>query len=185
LSGIVAVGESPEMHDHAGLSTTHEMYLKVIYRLRQENEVARVRDMAKGLGVTPGTVSAVLKKLERAGLLLHDPYGAVKLTLAGERVAECVIHKFDTIRALLTDVLGLDAETAEVDACSMEHAVSPLTINRMEYLLRLVHSDRIDVQPMFRAGATRAKSTCTDCVSLGACQAVAALTIGSASDGQP
>lgn len=164
------------MHEHEGLSPTHEMYLKVIYRLRQENEVARVRDMAKGLGVTPGTVSAVLKKLERAGLLLHDPYGAIKLTSAGERVAECVIRKFDTIRSLLTDVLGLDAEIAELDACTMEHAVSPVTINRMERLLRLVHSGRIDVQAMSRASSARSKATCIDCESLGACQAVAALT---------
>ncbi|MBI1827573.1 MAG: metal-dependent transcriptional regulator [Planctomycetes bacterium] len=165
------------MHEHDGLSPTHEMYLKVIYRLRQENEIARVRDMAKGLGVTPGTVSAVLKKLERVGLLLHDPYGAIKLTIAGERVAECVIRKFDTIRSLLTDVLGLNPEIAEVDACTMEHAVSPVTINRMEYLIRLVHSGRIDVRAMSRAGTVRSKTTCTDCESLGTCQAVAALIV--------
>lgn len=168
------------MHEHEGLSPTHEMYLKVIYRLRQENEVARVRDMAKGLGVTPGTVSAVLKKLEHAGLLLHDPYGAVKLTPSGERVAECVVRRFETIRTLLTEVLGLDPETAEVDACIMEHAVGPATINRIEYLLRLVHSGQINVQPMFRSGALRAKTVCADCVSLGACQAVAALPMGRA-----
>ena len=166
------------MHDSDGLSPTHEMYLKVLYRLRHDDEIARVRDMAKGLGVTPSTVSAVLKKLERAGLLVHDRYGAIKLTPAGERVAECVIRKFDTIRSLLTDVLGLDPETAEVDACTMEHAVSPVTINRMEYLLRLVQSGRIDVRAMSLAGSAQSKATCTECESLGTCQAVAALTVG-------
>jgi Mn-dependent DtxR family transcriptional regulator len=40
------------MHGEDGLSSTHEMYLKVLYRLQLENEVGRVRDMAKGLGVT-------------------------------------------------------------------------------------------------------------------------------------
>lgn len=172
------------MHDNDGLSPTHEMYLKVLYRLRHENEVARVRDMAKGLGVTPSTVSAVLKKLERAGLVLHDRYGAVKLTHVGERVAECVIRKFDTIRSLLTDVLGLDPETAEVDACTMEHAVSPVTINRMEYLLALVRSGRIDVRAMSLAGSARGRAVCTDCESLGTCQAVAALTLGHAPPAQ-
>lgn len=172
------------MHEHEGLSPTHEMYLKVIYRLRKDNEIARVRDMAKGLGVTPGTVSAVLKKLEHSGLLIHDRYGAIKLTPAGERVAECVIRKFDTIRSLLTDVLGLDAETAEVDACTIEHAVSPVTINRMEHLLRLVHSGRIDVRAMSRAASSRSRAICTDCESLGACQAVAALSVGPALSGR-
>ena len=54
------------MHFQEGLSPTHEMYLKVLYRLQLQNQVGRVRDMAKGLGVTPSTVSAVLKKLEHA-----------------------------------------------------------------------------------------------------------------------
>jgi len=111
------------MHEHEGLSPTHEMYLKVIYRLQEDDEIARVRDMARGLGVTPGTVSAVLKKLASGGLLRHDRYGAVKLTLAGKRVAQCVIRRFEMIRALLTDVLALDPETAELDACLMEHAI--------------------------------------------------------------
>ncbi len=166
------------MHEHEGLSPTHEMYLKVVYRLQEDNEIARVRDMAKGLGVTAGTVSAVLKKLEGGGLLRHDRYGAVRLTEAGERVAECIIRKFETIRALLTEVLALDPETAELDACMMEHAVGPATINRMEQLVALVHSGRVNVQPMFRAPTAKNKPTCADCEEHGACKAVAALAVG-------
>ena len=163
------------MHESQGLSPTHEMYIKVLYRLQQENEVARVRDMAKGLGVTPGTVSAVLKKLERAGFVLHDRYEAVKLTPAGERVGECVIRRFETIKALLTNVLGLDPETAEVDACTMEHAVSPVTINRMEYLLRLVDDGLIDLRAMSGDRPPDARTICIECETIGVCQAVASV----------
>jgi len=167
------------MHEHGGLSPTHEMYLKVIYRLQQGDEIARVRDMAKGLGVTPGTVSAVLKKLEIGGLVIHDRYGAVKLTAAGQRVAECVIRRFEILHAVLTEVLGIDAESAEVDACTMEHAVGPATVNRMEHLVGLVRAGRIDVRPMLRARSPKSTVVCSECEVIGTCQAALSVEVSS------
>ncbi len=161
------------MHGDDGLSPTHEMYLKVLHGLQRGNEVGRVRDLAKGLGVTPSTVSAVLKKLETAGLVLHDRYGSVKLTPAGYRVAECIVHRFEILRAFLTQVLGLGAEQAEVDACLMEHAVSPATVNRMESLLEFVRTSGVSLAraqelPVLMTG-------CSECVATGTCRAVAAI----------
>ena len=139
------------MHREPQLSPTHEMYLKVLFRLGEQRDVARVRDMAKGLGVSPGTVSAVLKKLDRLGLVKHNRYEAVTLTPAGTEVAQSVVRRFETIRAMLIEVLGLDLDDAEDDACMMEHTVSPVTVDRMERLLRLVRNGEIDLTPM-RAG---------------------------------
>lgn len=161
------------MHGDQGLSTTHEMYLKVLYRLQQENDFGRVRDMAKGLGVTPSTVSAVLKKLETNGLVVHDRYGIVKLTPAGVRVAECVVRRFEVIRAFLVEVLGLDAESAAIDACTMEHAVSPATVNRMELLVLGLAAGELVLPAMPAAESTL--SICADCEASGMCQAVAKL----------
>jgi len=152
------------------------MYLKVLYRLEAEGLIGRVRDMATGLGVTPGTVSAVLKKLEQAGLVFHDRYGLVKLTRPGNRVAECVVRRFELLKELLVVVLGVDVETAELDACAMEHAVSPATVNRMETLLAQVHSGEIVVDSMHRP--TLRILTCSECEALGACQAEAAVKDG-------
>ncbi len=165
------------MHSSDGLSPTHEMYLKVLFHLEREHEVARVRDMAKGLGVKPGTVSVVLKKLELNGLVIHDRYGAVRLTPAGMRMAECVVHRFETIKQMLTDVLGLDVETAELDACMMEHAVSPATINRMEYLLQLVREGQIDVSILQSRSLHPEPGQCSECVETGTCQAMADVDI--------
>ena len=161
------------MHGDSGLSSTHEMYLKVLYRLEVENDMGRVRDMAKGLGVTPSTVSAVLKKLEQAGLVLHDHYGVIKLTLAGRRVAQCVVRRFDVIKSFLMEVLRLDVEAAEVDACMMEHAVSPGTVNRMESMVHLVKSGAVVVAPARRL--QRSASVCSECEAAGSCQAEAAV----------
>ncbi len=160
------------MHGDGGLSATHEMYLKVLYRLQLASEVGRVRDLAKGLGVTASTVSAVLKKLELSGLVNHDHYGTVKLSPAGMRIAECIVRRFEIIRSLLSELLGVDDETAEVDACAMEHAVSPATVNRMESLLQALRSGAValPVMPRTRLPIT----TCSDCEEIGTCQAVGA-----------
>ncbi len=162
------------MHHPDGLSATHEMYLKVLYRLQRENDLGRVRDLARGLGVTAGTVSAVLKKLEKSGLVMHDHYGAVKLTSTGLLIAECIVRRFETIKSFLTDVLGLDAETAEVDACEMEHSVSPITVNRFERLAQLVKSGVLDLKAVRRDLPVIHEEVCSECEASGVCQAVSA-----------
>lgn len=163
------------MHRKDGLSPTHEMYLKVLFRASQEHGIARVRDMAKGLGVNASTVSAVLKKLEHSGLVRHDHYGHVTLTAIGLDVAECVVRRFETIKALLTDVLGLDLETAEVDACMLEHGVSPATVNRMERLVRLVRIGGVDLSRFIADTTGHELQRCCDCEAGGACRAEVAL----------
>jgi DtxR family Mn-dependent transcriptional regulator len=176
LEGAVVV------HGEAGLSTTHEMYLKVLYRLQQENDIGRVRDMAKGLGVTPSTVSTVLKKLELGGLVAHDRYGIVKLTPAGTRVAQCIVRRFEIIRAFLVDVLGLDVEPASIDACTMEHAVSPATVNRLDLFVQRVARGEV-VLPTLPA-AESSIAICADCEVSGICQAVRSLEPSALSPGR-
>lgn len=162
------------MHREKQLSPTHEMYLKVLYQVRADYEVARVRDISKGLGVNPGTVTSTLKRLEKMGFVKHDHYGVVALTPRGINVAECMIRRFETIKGLLTEVLGVDPEVAEIDACMMEHAVSPATVNRMESVLFLARSGEIDWREAL-AKVQREDSICEkECEEIGACQAAAA-----------
>ena len=162
------------MHRKKQLSPTHEMYLKVLYNVREEYEVARVRDIAKGLGVSPGTVSSGLKRLEKMGFVQHDRYGVVQLTPEGTRVAECMIRRFETIRGVLTDVLGVDPDTAETDACMMELAVSPAAVIRMAAALFLVRSGETDWTRRY-AAVDREDSSCVEqCEAVGQCQAAAA-----------
>jgi|GEM_PF-1117539 len=160
------------MHQADGLSATHEMYLKVLYRLQRENDVGRVRDLARGLGVTAGTVSAVLKKLEKSGLLVHDHYGAVKLTQTGLLIAECIVRRFETLKSFLIEVLGLDVETAEVDACEMEHRVSPVTVNRLDHLVQMVRSGAVDLAAVRRGLPVVQTEVCSECEATGICRAV-------------
>lgn len=156
------------MHKRGGVSSTHEMYLKIIYQLRQSGDPARVGQMAKGLGVHPSTVSAVVRTMDRMGLVTHDRYGVVKLTDVGERLAECVVRRFDVLRRFFAEVLGLDSETAEIEACDTEHVVSPDTILRIEHLL--AELSRIEYQPPASLSPSVAEM-CYECIMAGECTA--------------
>jgi Mn-dependent DtxR family transcriptional regulator len=97
----------------------------------------------------------------------------VTLTPAGSEVAECIIRRFETLRGILVELFGLDEETAELDACTMEHAVSPMTVNRMERVLELVR-DRKLKPPRWAAPRKRpATAQCAECEATGICQAEA------------
>ena len=156
------------MHRNRSISSTHEMYLKTLHEARGDHGVARVGDLAKRLDVSAGTVSSVLKKLEQMHLIQHERYGLVALTPDGSGIAECVLRRYDTIHALLTEVLGVDPATASVDACMMEHAVSPTTITRMQQLVDQHRRHKVRL-PISRSGHDR--DLCAGCESLGACRA--------------
>ncbi len=157
------------MHRKRPLSEVHEMYLKTLLRVRGDRPVARVRDLADGLGVTPGTVSSVVKKLDRMRLVEHDRYGFVTLTSRGQDVAACVERRFETLRDVLVEVLGVDAATAEADACAMEHAVSPVTVNRFRALLERARAGK--AAPRGPAPRTSPSDPCAGCEAHGACRA--------------
>ena len=161
------------MHRDKALSETHEMYLKTLYEVRSRHDVAHVRDLASGLGVSPGTVSAAVKKLEKLGLVEHERYGVIALTEAGTRIAECVVRRFETVRDVLVEIFGIDPGVADVDACQMEHAVSPSTANRMRSLLERVRAGKRELPR--RPLRLPKNDPCWECETLDACQAVAAL----------
>ncbi len=152
------------MHRKSPLTSTQEMYLKVLYEVRGKHEIARVRDVATGLGVSPGTVSGALKKLEQAGFVEHEKYGVVSLTPAGVAVAECTLRRHDTIRDVLIEVFDVDPEVAAEDACLMEHSVSPATVNKMIAKLNEVRDDGA-------AGVEDLASQCAECEASGLCRA--------------
>ena len=158
------------MHRQSSLTSTQERYLRAILQVRDKHKIARVRDVAKRLAVTSGTVSSTIRKLERAGFVEHEQYGGVVLTQLGSAVARCTLRRCDTIRDVLIEVFGVDADRAAEDACLMEHAVSPTTVNRMIATLQHVRQGGTVVA----ADACETPYLCAECEAAGLCQAAAA-----------
>jgi len=72
------------------LSPKMEDYLETISFIEEKREVARVGEIANDLGVKSSSVNVMLKILSGRGLLKHEKYGYIKLTKAGQEIAEQV-----------------------------------------------------------------------------------------------
>ena len=102
-----------------------EDYTKAIFAL-QERDAGAVTTtaLAARLGVTPGSVSAMLKKLDAAGLVAHEPYRGVRLTPKGRRVALEVMRHHRLIELFLAEVLDMPWDRVHDEAEVLEHVLS-------------------------------------------------------------
>jgi DtxR family Mn-dependent transcriptional regulator len=102
-----------------------EDYCKAIFTLeaRTEEPVA-TNPLAERLGITPGSVSAMLKRLGELELIEHHPYRGVRLTDDGRRVALEVIRHHRLIEAYLSEALGMPDDRVHQEAEVLEHYIS-------------------------------------------------------------
>ena len=105
--------------------------LEAILRLGREKGAARVRDLAAALKVHKSTVTASLKHLAGQGLVRYSPYELVALEPAGRAVAERVTGDHAVFARFLSEVLRMDGAAADADACRLEHAAGPDTVERV------------------------------------------------------
>ena len=115
----------------ARVSASQEDYLEVIYDLSHGNEAVRSIDIANLLGVSRASVNKRLSLLKDSGFVEHEPYGLVRLTEKGCAVAKNVRERHNTLYKFLIDILGVPADTADREACEMEHAISQDTADRL------------------------------------------------------
>ena len=113
------------------LSAAMQDYLEEILNLSIQLGIVRVTDIAERLNLTKASVSQALNQLREQGLVMQERYGPVELTEKGLYYGRVVRRRHLVLRNFLTVVLKLDHETAEKDACEMEHAVSSETIERL------------------------------------------------------
>ena len=112
-----------------------ENYLEAILVLAQDGPVHAV-DVARRLGFSRPTVSVMLHELERSGHVAIDD-GLLSLTESGRQIAASIYDRHETIAGLLM-AAGVSRETAYLDACKIEHDLSPETFARLkEYAARL------------------------------------------------
>ncbi len=120
------------------LTPTMEDYLEAIYNLSQEKRVVRVKDIAKRLGVKMPTVTNMLKTLSERGMIDYEKYEYLELTGKGSYIGSQIDQRHQTLKAFLSDILQIDRDQADEDACKMEHAVSPTTLERMVEFMEFV-----------------------------------------------
>jgi DtxR family transcriptional regulator, Mn-dependent transcriptional regulator len=118
------------------MTTAKEDYLKTILDLVCAKQNVQVSHVAARLRVTRASASRMLKNLEQEGLVSHQQYGPVLLTIDGTKIAEKIVDRYQLIQDFLVQALGLDSQNAQKDACRIEHAVSPNTIRQIARYLQ-------------------------------------------------
>jgi DtxR family Mn-dependent transcriptional regulator len=150
----------PPSESLPALTSAMEDYLEAIYHLERERRIARVRDIAKRLGVKMSSVSSALKSLGARGLIQYDPHQYITLTEPGIEKARQIVRKHEILKRFLIRVLKIDESTAEDNACRIEHHLDPEVI---EKLVRFV--EFIELCPMDQDRWLDARSeSCDDCI---------------------
>ena len=100
-----------------------EDYLEAILVLQKEKGMVRSIDLARHMGFSKPSISHAVSVLRDGGFLTMDEDGFLHPTDIGREVAEKIYerHQFFTEQLM---AVGVDRETAEQDACRIEHAIS-------------------------------------------------------------
>jgi DtxR family transcriptional regulator, Mn-dependent transcriptional regulator len=103
------------------LSKSEREMLKAVYRLTKGGSDAHTGALAEHLGISPGTVTATVKRLAERGMVDHRPYKGVEVTKAGRQAAVSAIRRHRIVERFLSDMLGYAWNEADRLAGAFEH----------------------------------------------------------------
>ncbi len=115
-------------------------YLLAVAALGRTSTPPRAADVARHLGVSRAAASLQLRSLQEAGLVEVGAGQRLHLTRAGSDLVARVAGKREVVRVFLAEILGVQPETAAVDACKVEHLLSEETSAALVRLIRFLRS---------------------------------------------
>ena len=113
------------------LHASGEDYLEAILVLQKKSGIVRSVDLARHMGFSKPSISHAVGVLKNGGFLTVDEDGYLNLTNAGREVAEKIYERHQFFTEQLVAV-GVDRETAERDACRIEHAISDTSFRKLK-----------------------------------------------------
>lgn len=113
-------------------TSTVDRYLETIYCIAAEGEAVRPNRLAYWLEVSPPTVSDALQRMERDGWILIAADRSVTLTPQGNQIATTLVRRHRILERWLTDVLGFDWATADVEADNISSSISDAVIAKID-----------------------------------------------------
>jgi DtxR family Mn-dependent transcriptional regulator len=115
--------------DH--LSKSEREALKAIYRQTRSGNEAHTGVVAEALGLSPGSVTATIKRLADRGLVSHRPYHGASLTDEGLTTAITLIRRHRIVERFLSDMLGYPWNEADALAPTFEHDLPDAVLERL------------------------------------------------------
>jgi len=154
--------------------TLREDYLEAIQQFSKKNaHLPRYDELAVTLGKPESAVRSDMEDLVLSGDVSLLPDGVIALTGQGRECGESVIKKHETLQCFLSEILGMDTTAASDEACTLEHAISDETIDRLGQLI--VKQDGVWHHRWGRQGRQLSPIKCTinddcECSSISDCE---------------
>jgi len=122
-------------------SVVVENYIKAAFEIEREHGRVTTSQLAARLGVTPASVTGMIKKLVELELVSHVPYQGIELTGKGTRSALDILRRHRLLELYLVKTLGLPWDEVHREAENLEHAVSEELTQRIDEYLGYPASD--------------------------------------------
>lgn len=116
------------------VTRTLENYLETILMLNTTKNGVHAADICAALGYSRPTVSDAVHQMQDKGLVNIDADNHITLTESGRAIAEPIYERHTVLTRLLVKI-GVSRETAEADACRIEHEISEETFRRIKEIL--------------------------------------------------
>ncbi|SHE48826.1 iron (metal) dependent repressor, DtxR family [Atopostipes suicloacalis DSM 15692] len=117
------------------MSPNKEDYIKAIFGLSKENDIVSNKDIANKLSISAASVTDMISRLVKEGMVTHYPYKGVKLTETGIRTSNQLIRKHRVLEVFLYEKLGFKWNEVHEEADRLEHASSDKFIERLDEFL--------------------------------------------------
>ena len=113
-----------------------EDYIETIYLLKKRRGHVRSIDVDNEIGFSRPSVSRAVGLLKEQKFLTMDEDGELNLTESGLKLAKKVYEKHTNLTTFLMMTAGVNAQTAENDACRIEHIISPETFRGIKKYIK-------------------------------------------------
>ena len=113
-----------------------EDYLETILLLYRKQGYVRSTDIANAMNYTKASISRAVKILKDDDYIYMDANKMIFLTEKGEKKALEIYERHEVISEFLSNVLKVDEETADHDACRIEHVISDSTFQGIKQLVK-------------------------------------------------
>ncbi|MCI8777106.1 MAG: metal-dependent transcriptional regulator [Oscillospiraceae bacterium] len=114
---------------------SREDYLETILLLMRKNGGVRSIDIANELNYSKASISRAVGILKESNYISVDRSGQITFTEEGQKRAEAVYDRHITIKSFLKDIVGISSETAERDACKIEHIISDESFEKIKKMV--------------------------------------------------
>ena len=117
------------------LGKSREDYLEAMYILKRQKGYVRNSMLSDYLNYSKASVSVAIRGLVAEGYVIKDEHGYVELTAEGKKIAKKVYARHLLLEEFL-ELIGVSPETANHDACRMEHTISEESYKKIQELVR-------------------------------------------------